>query len=32
MKIHVIKKGISNAKPQSWCDVYVDDPPPAPKQ
>ena len=32
MKIHVIKKGISNAKPISWCDSYVDDPPPAPKK
>ena len=25
MKITVIKKGTSNAKPQGWCPVYVDD-------
>jgi hypothetical protein len=32
MKIQIIKKGISNAKPVSFCEVYVDDPPPAPKK
>ena len=25
MKITIVKKGTSNAKPQGWCPVYVDD-------
>ena len=25
MKIQVIKKGIVNAKPSSFCDIFVDD-------
>ena len=32
MKIHVVKKGISNAKPAGYCDFFVDEPPPAPKK
>jgi len=32
MKIHVIKKGVSNAKPLSFCDFFVDGPPAAPKK
>jgi hypothetical protein len=27
MKITVIKKATSNAKPQGWCPVYVDETP-----
>jgi len=25
MKITIVKKGTSNAKPQGWCPIYVDD-------
>jgi hypothetical protein len=32
MKVKVVKKGVSNAKPQSFCDWYVDEPGPAPKK
>ena len=31
MKIHVIKKGTVNAKPVSYCDIFVDDVGPAPR-
>jgi hypothetical protein len=32
MKIQVIKKGTVNAKPVTYCDVFVDDVPAAEKQ
>jgi hypothetical protein len=32
MRIHVIKKGTTNAKPVAYCDIYVDDPPPMTKK
>jgi len=32
MKIQVIKKGTATAKPVTYCDWYVDDPPAAPKK
>jgi len=32
MKITVIKKGNATAKPASFCDWLVDDPPVAPKK
>ena len=30
MKIQIIKKGTVNAKPSSYCDVFVDDNPSMP--
>jgi hypothetical protein len=32
MKIKVLKKGTSTAKPQAFCDWFVDDPGPAPRK
>ena len=32
MKIQVIKKGTVNAKPSTFCDIFVDDIPLAEKQ
>jgi hypothetical protein len=32
MRIHVIKKGTTTAKPIAYCDTVVDDPPPMAKK
>jgi len=32
MKIHILKKGTVNAKPVTYCDVFVDDVPLRDKQ
>jgi hypothetical protein len=32
MRIQVIKKGTSTAKPIAYCDTFVDDPPPMAKK
>jgi hypothetical protein len=32
MKIQVIKKGTKNAKPSTFCDVFIDDTPLSDKQ
>jgi len=32
MRITVVKKGSATAKPVSYCDWFVDEPPPAPKK